>query len=138
MIKPELITRLKSCLQYLAESQGEKFEIIVIDDIWDFRLLEKSETEILRKPIITYERYDFDIRPDPFKVFSNSLYRIVWEATNGEMMHIYPDTGDGVKEVHFRNQNTKHAWIWYNYTETEQLSAEIEATCIRIEELRNK
>lgn len=144
MIQPELIQRTKSNLQWLAEKMPDKFEIMLSYDESDIKFGLIDNTKVYD---IVIENEDIDIQEDYKKEFSNTIGRIMFEAF-GERPFVCPTfqwtvEKDKLKilsrhlEIRIFEPNYETFSSYKSKYDTE-LSAQLEALNIRIEQERNK
>lgn len=128
MISQELIQRTKVNLQKLAEKMQGKFTasleggaLFFSDDIGNLLMWIKDAG-------------NYKIEIDPLHQFSNSIGRIYYEAFGEEMLIALDE--DVVEKEYLFFDRKKRCWV--NIGSTEELSAQLEALNIRIEQYLNQ
>lgn len=125
MIPSELIDRLRKCCEWLDEKKIEKF-------YFDGDTLFFEADDNMNHALIRFEVLGNPIQPDPLCEYPNALHRIVKECFNADLE--IKKLEDGTYSV-FIFDTAKDEFIVESDTyQSFPLHAEIEATCMAIEE----
>ncbi len=134
-MNPSLTTRLKENLQFI----DDRKKFLFCEDSLGWDLIWVDESGNQHRLISFTDLNPISINPDPKREFSNSLGRIVWEAFGDRILleSNIQKNGELKYHIHLLNKHNQCSF-GIDLHSTTELSAQIEAVCIRIEQEREK